>query len=1697
MGFDKVAADVESLNSKFSVFGVAAASVINDITTRLWNMAQSMVSAFTIDPIKQGFEEYKLQLNSVQTILTNTRKYGTTINDVNDTLNELNKYADLTVYNFGDMTRSIGQFTQAGLDLQTSTTAIKGMSNLAAGFGASTQDLSRGMYQMSQALAAGKIQLMDWRSMINANMGGETFQKALRMVSEEMQTGAEAAIAKQGSFNESLKEGWLTTEVMVETLNRMTVEGASALKEDVAGGKDFWVEQAKSFEDAATKIKTFDQLIDVIKEEAGSGWATSWTYIMGNFEEAKELFTSIGTPITTFIGQMHDARNEVLKFWHDVQDGEKYSGRDYFLQGLANIVEAIHSVIAPIADAFADIFSTVTYVTDEFGQSNAVLSDFGKGVAQRLVDISKGFAEVTKGLKMGEGYYKSVKLIFTGIFGALRIVTTVLGEGFVGAINIASHALDAFVYLLNLAFNVVTAIGAPLVHLAQGGFSAIGAALGNVFGSLEDLGPKLKPLTKFIEACANAIGQFLWDLSNGKPIMEAWETLTHKLGVQWDALSRRFKPVVDWIQALVDAVKREFTPQTDELGHVVQNTYTKISGALAGAQALLNPVIDAVKTLVDLASNGAAGIGSFMAGLTGNLADKRSLLNAGDSAMVGLLSAGEKARDFGKSMADGLGKAKDAAADFISTIDFRAILGVLSAAFTGFIAVNVGLLLKNIRKISDGVATAAGWAKKFGDDFASIPGAVKGAIEAYGKQFETLAKAAMLRGVAEIIKAVALSIAALAVSLVLLSLVPEDRLERAATVMGILFAAIAGMAMLLTRFNPVETIYQFANLMTAASGLLSIGAAMIAFAIAVKIFSTMDVDGLAKGLVSIAAIMFIMSNAARAMSVLEGDMAGVVKIATSIFILAMAMGAMATACLLFNLVDWTSLAKAGLVLLALVGAATALSWVSNETGSFLKLAASMGVLAVAFAAFGAVCLAFTLIPTWGIIKALVTLAVMTKVVKSFAKTADVYSKSIMPLVGAMTVLGVAMLELAVACMLFSTVKPEGMLAAGLALAAVLAALTYMSMLGDKDLGGLEKTSASLTTIAVGLAVFAGVIVVLGSMPWQVLATGIIGMAIALGLLVAAGYAAEPAAVGLMALSESAAAVGIGIGAAGLGMLAFAVGLATLAAMSPAACASIVQGFIALGEGVIELFARMAAAVVNGGVALIEALAAAAPRFIAAGQKLVTSWKEIVSSGLIIEMGRVGGAMIIQFLTGLGETIGAVVAGGVLLIVSVLMGIAQHMNEIVEAGIQVAVAFVNGVALALRSNSGPIWDAIGNLLGSIFLFFVEGIAKIAELIPGVGQDCANKIREAGNSLVPAMEETTDAVVEAADPDGKVADGYTEELEKTNDAALEGGSSIIDTVKDIASQAASEGGIEFSELTDLTAGTMGDTNSVISDAEMADITGGQAREAVAAFKTEISGLANTATDAVGSGLKALTSADFKSPASKQGSNANTGFKSGISNDTWRAAGSSAAASAQGGIGSQNLYGTGHTTGEQIGNGLVAGIRSKMQEVYNAGFALGQQAVKGKKDGAGTKSPSVYAIETGRYIGEGLVIGMNQMVDSVYSAGKDLGKSATSAVSLAANAMDGIDWDANPTITPVLDTSMIDAGLARVFGGNQMLSAGLVASKYALSSGTANDISTITNGGATYQFNLQYDAGTDALQMIQDMTRMVRQGALGEGA
>lgn len=303
---------VETVRTRFSALEVMGVTALANITNSAVNAGKRILSALTIKPVTTGFNEYELKMNSIQTIMAST---GEDLQTVNRYLEELNKYSDETIYSFSDMTQNIGKFTNAGVKLEDAVMAIKGISNEAAVSGANANEASRAMYNFAQALSAGYVKLIDWKSIELANMATVEFKDQLiqtavelgtvvkvgdkyQSVTKDMTGNVSELFTSTRAFNESLSAQWMTTDVLVGTLSKYA---------------DATTEIGSKATKAATEVKTITQLWGVLQETAQSGWARTWELMVGDLEEAKSFLTVVSNGVGKVIDSMSNWRNNLLE----------------------------------------------------------------------------------------------------------------------------------------------------------------------------------------------------------------------------------------------------------------------------------------------------------------------------------------------------------------------------------------------------------------------------------------------------------------------------------------------------------------------------------------------------------------------------------------------------------------------------------------------------------------------------------------------------------------------------------------------------------------------------------------------------------------------------------------------------------------------------------------------------------------------------------------------------------------------------------------------------------------------------------------------------------------------------------------------------------------------------------------------------------------------------------------------------------------------------------------------------------------------------------------------------------------------------------------------------------------------------------------------------------------------------------------
>lgn len=1300
---------VESVRLKFSALEVMAVTALANITNSAINTGKQVISSLTIDPIKMGFSEYETQINAVQTILANTSHQGTNLQQVNRALDELNTYADKTIYNFTEMTRNIGTFTAAGVDLQTSVDSIKGIANLAAVSGSTSQQASTAMYQLSQALAAGKVSLMDWNSVVNAGMGGKVFQDALVRTSELLGTGAENAIKMYGSFRESLTKGeWLTTEVLTETLKQFS--GAYTEADLIQQG--FTKEQAKSImemaktaEDAATKVKTFTQLFDTLKEAAQSGWTQSWEIIVGDFEEAKELFTEVSDVVGKMIGDSANARNEMLQGWKDL------GGRTALIEALRNAFEGVLSIIKPIKEAFREIFPPMT--------------------AQQLYNITDGLRKLTERFVLSETASNNLKNTFKGLFAVVNII----GSAFMAVVKAIGSLLGG-----------VGELGGGLLSIT-GSFGEWLVKINDVIERTDIFNKVLGGIVSFIKAAATAVKNFITTIAENFKIpgFELFHNLLERVQTRMsqvgEAASNMKSGVVVAFEVMGEALAN---CQFVQVLQAIWNAVKTIAGGLVNALGSIGKAITSslgeanFSGIIDLL-NGisfgaiAVGITKFVGGFRKAIDEigsiKESFIGILDSVR-GCFEAYQKQLQAGTLLkiasAIAILTASIVALSLIDSDKLAVSLGAITVLFADLMASmtifnKIGGQAKGALKNTTmmlGMATAvlilAGALKKIGDlDAKQL---ATGVIGIAGLTTVMVAAAKVMGSGSKTIIKGATQMVIFASAIKVLASVCDDLAKLSWEQLA---KGLVGVGVLLAEVSLFMNTAKFSGKsITTATGIVILAAAIKVLASACEDFGGMEWEEIGKGLAAIGALLAEITLFTN----LTGNAKHVISTGMALIAIGAAMKIFASAVKDFSIISWGEIAR-GLVTMAgaltavtvavnfmpknmigigtgliavsaaLVIIANALSKMSGMTWEeiakgLVTLGGAMAILAIGLNAMTG-----TLAGSAAMLVAASALLVMTPVLSILgAMSWEAIAKGLVALAGAFTVIGVAGLVL-------TPLVP-----------AILGLSGAFALIGVSVLGigaGLALAGAGLSALAVGLTALAaagtaGATAIVASL--TVIITGVAELIPAVVAKIG-----EAIIEFCKVIASSAPAIGEAVKEVILMLVD------VLVECVPA----IADGALRLVVGVLEALVRYTPAIVDSVfqflIGILEGIARNLPGLIKAAIDVLMAF----FSGIVDALKGIDTETLLQGIVGIGllSAIMAALAAVAALVPGAMVGVLGMGVVIAELALVLAavgaLAQIPGLQWLINEGGNllqGIGTAIGKFIGGIVGGFMSGVSS---------------------------------------------------------------------------------------------------------------------------------------------------------------------------------------------------------------------------------------------------------------------------------------------------------------------------------------------------------------------------------------------------
>ena len=1349
---------VESVRLKFSALEVMAVTALANITNSALNAGKRIVSALTIDPIKTGFQEYETQIGAVQTILANTQHEGTNLQQVNRALDELNTYADKTIYNFTEMTRNIGTFTAAGVNLQTSVDSIKGIANLAAVSGSTSQQASTAMYQLSQALAAGKVSLMDWNSVVNAGMGGKVFQDALVRTSELLGTGAKNAINMYGSFRESLTKGeWLTTEVLTETLKQFAgaYSEADLIQQGFSESQAKEIAQmAKTAEEAATKVKTFTQLWDTLKESAQSGWTATWEILIGDFEEAKDLLSEVSETIGNVIGEAAQARNDLLS-------GGLSSGWKQLLnQGIADeagYIESIQEVARKSGDAFDKMVADSDNFSDALKkglQEGVISSDTLSDAVHNLRDKMTGMSQEERKAagytsEMVEQIEKLDEGLKNGSVSMDEFTEKILKPS--GRENLIQSIWNAAKGLMSVIAPIKEAFRDIFPPMTSEQLYAFTEALRNLTERMklsETTSENLKRTFKGLFAVLDIIKQAVTAVFN------AVGSLLGGVGDLGAGILGVTGTFGDWLVKLDEFIKQGdvFNKVLGTIVSVIKTVATAIRDFVkVVAEKIAFPGFELFHSLLERLHTRMSQIGDAAGGMKSSVSSAFEAMGnalANCQFMQLLQAIWDAVKAIAGGIADAMGKVGSSLIDSIGNADFSGVIDLLNGISFGAIAVGITKFVGAIKEQLDSIGSIK-------ESFIGILDSVRGCFEAYQSQLQagTLLK-------------IASAIAILVASLVALSLIDSAKLSAALGAITVLFADLmASMAV----FNKISG--QASGVIRSTTAMLAISTSVLILASALKKLGDLDAKQLATGLTGVVGLTATMIVAAKSLS--KGGPT-IIKGASQMAIFAAAIKNLASACEDLSALDWEELAK------GLVGVGVLLAEVSlfmntaKFSGQSVTTATGIVILSGAIKILASACEDFAQM-NWGEIgRGLTSIGIVLAEIVAFTRLTG-NAQHVIATSAALIGIGAAMKILAAAVKDFSAMNwselavglvgmagaltavtiavnfmPKNMIAIGTGLIAVSTALLIMAS-ALENMGGMEwneiakglvalggslgimavglramtgtlSGSAAMLVAASALAILTPVLSILGAMSWTAIVKGLVSLAGAFTVIGVAGAVLTPLVPTILGLSGAMALIGVavlglgaGLLAAGTGLSAIAVGFTALAAAGTAGATAVVASLTVIITGIADLIPAIVAKIGEAIVEFCKVIANSAGEIGNAVKEVVLTLVDVfVECVPAIADGAL--KLIAGVLEALVQYTPQIVDSLFQFLIGVLEGIARNLPGLIQAAIDVLMAFFAGIVDALKGiDTATLLQGIVGI--GLLAAIMAALSAVAALVPG--------------------------------------------------------------------------------------------------------------------------------------------------------------------------------------------------------------------------------------------------------------------------------------------------------------------------------------------------------------------------------------------
>ena len=589
---EQLGSGVEGVKGKFSMLEGIATVALGNIAARAITAGASLLNKWTLAPVVQGYQEYERELDSTRILVAALGKEEQ--DHITATMRDLEQYAKTTKYNSQQMNSALAQFVNAGIGLDQANVALRGFGNLAASAGANTAQFGSALqFGVQQALQMGYMNRQNWMSLENANMATRAYKEAIIQAAVAQGTLTQEqvdAVGVQGLFVEHLKDGWLTNEVLMQSL------------EEYANNP--------VYQEMAANVYTFKEAMEATEEAVNDAWSKMWVELAGKGEEAMAIWTPVADVLAKTVSFIPNMIAQIAHAFNQLD------GRTHLISAIVELFESLKLAGQGVKNAILAMIpeSSIFRQWAENGDKTNMV--FVK-IAETIIKITDYLKEL---FHVGEGIRPEVTLaihniveVFIRLWGVVKMVV----KGIAAALDviIPDNMIQDLILIAGMIANVFNGIGVIFVgiksQMDSSGlvnafltirdaiktfYDAVTVTLAGLWGRIDG------PMDAFFDKVGVSIGKFLKDV--GKMFGFGKDPNAENSLSLLERMANAFKNITDKFLAWAMAFKQGPKPgETDKIALAFSKAGDAVQWFLDVVKLLLTPlqlVWDTLKGFFDV-----------------------------------------------------------------------------------------------------------------------------------------------------------------------------------------------------------------------------------------------------------------------------------------------------------------------------------------------------------------------------------------------------------------------------------------------------------------------------------------------------------------------------------------------------------------------------------------------------------------------------------------------------------------------------------------------------------------------------------------------------------------------------------------------------------------------------------------------------------------------------------------------------------------------------------------------------------------------------------------------------------------------------------------------------------------------------------------------------------------------------------------